>query len=842
MILSALLAARTLVAWTPLVHFDIDPAAVSREAVVPFDGLGPASSLLLDGLTSACAALLLWLLRRDRAAGWLGMLTIAAAVVAALDVWFVLRGDFENLWRGSAWVSAFLGAGALAACASGPSRAKLQRLALGTMGVVVGAWILRGALQLLVEHPAMVEQFLATRDEFLSAQGWTPDSVQALTYERRVTQREAAGWFGLSNIMSGVCAAAGTACALVWWRSRRCASALLAMRGGASSSIVMNGTCVRRCASALARPSVAIAAVSCAAIVAVNGSKGASASAVIGCVAGLIVSPRASVACARAVLIASIALPALAILTRGAVGDRLGELSLLFRSHYWDGAARVIASMWPWGTGPDGFQAAYTLLRGPLAVEEVTSAHAAPIDWVACLGVAGVGLTLAWIALVIAPARAADDDLPMSAAADAGDADWKLLLPGVAVIAAVATMADPDDRALTLIGVLLGAATALAWMRSWAAMSAGAQRSIAVGVVAALSTHAMVEMTLWQPGSASWVLGVVAAFAMTRGGGCVAGNRCTNANTNASTNASTNRNTSAAAAGSTFAGCATQPSAARPPCASSDGYAWAHCTTLGLVIAMLMISAVQCWSAHHVNAQEAQVEAAADALVEGAFTAAARVSAAEGLMEAYASHADLRRRVLLLRASDQWLQAAMLETDPARARVWFGEALASATLASVDPPLRAVLMRAGIVDAMESRGLADADAVLVARRDVLALDPRHTASLARRAFALAALGRMEEARDAASAALEADDSFVLDPLRQLPTDDRAALERLRDHGGTTRHERGTPVRGRPTSDLAADLRQEFDGGRIARSPARYIRWRIAPSRVAHPSSMWCMEC
>ncbi|MBU6208904.1 MAG: hypothetical protein KGR22_03230, partial [Planctomycetes bacterium] len=142
--LAGLLAARTVVAWTPLVHFDLDPSAISREAVVPFAGLGPAGSLAMDALTCVVAAGLLVVLARSRTVAWQGCLAIAAGVMAALDVGLVLRGDFENLWRGSAWVSAFVGAGALAACAAHPQAARLQRIALAVLLSVAALWLVRG--------------------------------------------------------------------------------------------------------------------------------------------------------------------------------------------------------------------------------------------------------------------------------------------------------------------------------------------------------------------------------------------------------------------------------------------------------------------------------------------------------------------------------------------------------------------------------------------------------------------------------------------------------------------------------------------------------------------------
>jgi len=77
---------------------------------------------------------------------------------------------------------------------------------------------------------------------------------------------------------------------------------------------------------------------------------------------------------------------------------------------------------------------------------------------------------------------------------------------------------------------------------------------------------------------------------------------------------------------------------------------------------------------------------------------------------------------------------------------------------------------------MVVRGLVGWDEVVAVRSDVLTQDPRHTTSLVRLADAYGMAGNDAAARDAARKALEVDDSFRLDPLRQLPS---AVRERCR---------------------------------------------------------------
>ncbi|MFZ9688324.1 MAG: hypothetical protein ACO3DS_00645 [Phycisphaerales bacterium] len=719
-VLAGLLASRTLVAWTPLVHFDIDPSSVSREAVIPFAGLGPAGSLAIDALTSGVAGVLLWRLARARI-GWPAWMALLAALLASLDVALVLRGDFENLWRGSAWCSAILGAGALAACGGHPSAASLRRIALAVLVGASAAWIVRGGVQLVSEHPETVAQFRATKDAFFAAQGWDPASAQALTYERRMMQREATGWFGLANIMAGLCAAVAVGAA---------GTALAARRGARATGVIV----------------LLALAVGAAAIVLINGSKGAIAAMAIGGAAALLA--RRSTWHARAALCAAMAIPVLAVLARGALGESLGERSLLFRSQYWDGAWRVAVEAWPWGTGPDAFQAAYTRLRPWTAVEEVTSAHAAPVDWFATLGLAGLLVTAAWVALVVRAGEAGRDGAESASGAGAGDAlvhdepshaggrdEWMVALVGLVLATVVSVIADPAGRFIPLLALPAAAWVARVVIDALRAASGAALRAVVVGVTAVLACHAMIEMTAWQPGSASWVLGVVGACAMV-------------------------------------GGASLSVPAVRAP---AHGIRAAVAVVASLA---LLASIGQAALARTVQLQERTIDAAAEALVENLFTPPSRAKAGELLATAFDEHASLRRHLLLAKSADQWLQAGLAETDPARARVWFDEALAHAARCRAAMPLRAALEASAITQAMAERGLVPFGAVVDAGEAVLVHDPRHTMTMVRIAEALARTGEAERAAEWARRALEADASFALDPLRHMPAAARSRCEAL----------------------------------------------------------------
>lgn len=689
-LIAGLLASRTLVAWTPLVHFDIDPSAVSTESVVPFSGFGPSGSLAVDAATVAASALAVVLSGGRRSRSLAAGLAMAAASMVAICAWLVQSVEFENLWRASAWASALVGAGALVWCSGSDAAARRRAIAISVLVGVAGAWIIRGTLQLAIEHPAMVEQYRATKDAFLSAQGWSPDSVQAQTYERRLMQAEATGWFGLSNIMSGLCAAVAFACAGTWWSSRGAVAAGWRM-------VPMVGAMV------------------CLLLVGLNGSKGALAALALGIVScGLCAGAprRARLVLAGAMIVAAIAVP-----LRGIIGEFWGELSLLYRWHYWIGSWRVIESTWPWGAGIDGFQSAYAALRPERAVEEVTSAHNAALDWIATLGLAGVAVTMAAWSLLWASARIPDqvggapESLPL----------WQPIVLGMAAAGVVSALADPDGRLVMIGGLALGTLVALALVRCWAATAPERILPAAVGMAAVLGTHAMVEMTAWQPGSASWVIGALGALAMAGGAAGTGG--------------------------------------------QAPGRTWPS-----VVVAALLagLAVVQGNLALRVHDQERSIEAAATTIVEGAFTVPARARAAEQLVAAHDGEPSIHRSLLLLRAADQWSQAAAGERDPGRARVFLAEALSCAERAGVGQPLKASMLAASITEEQCSRGDRPWTDAVAARTRALAADPRHAMGWIRLAESLGRAGRTDEALSVLERAREVDASFGLDPLRRLP--------------------------------------------------------------------------
>lgn len=473
--------------------WDLDPLIMP----VPFSGIGPAESITLD-----CAALLgaaimaLFAPRRTtRAEGVaVALLAIGAAgVLAHMATWSGIggAGSLGDRRIGIAWLSAMLGGVSLWLCRRDDS---LRRIAAAVLLGFVGMLLAKAALQVFVEHPQTVEAYRANPARFLAGQGLLPDTPMARAFERRLLQPEATGWFGLANVFATIMAASTvTAAAFV---------AIAQLRRPRLSPV----------------PTAIIAVTALATLLGLSaaGAKGGALAAAVG-FTGLLLS----VACSKLALttrsrnllgsafgLAAVVGPIALILIRGQIGERMSELSLLFRWFYMQGAARIFAAH-PMGVGPDGFQQAYLLAKPPISPEEVTSPHSITFDWLADLGIPG----FAWVAVLLIAAAAIGRVLTASTASlpasppgtpsasptDRNELRLILLIPGLATLLAAwleRGAVTPDGALVRLLGLFGWCAIAWAVLNlaraipSWPiAFAAGA---------AALLAHIQIDV------AASW--------------------------------------------------------------------------------------------------------------------------------------------------------------------------------------------------------------------------------------------------------------------------------------------------------------------------------------------------
>lgn len=465
--------------------FDVDPA---RDPM-PLLAVGPAGSALLDAVLAFAAALAL--MGEHLAGRGVHAWAVALAMVPAVALG-AHSGNAEDVFRGLTWLSAML---AFVALAHLVRERTLRIAALSVLCAVSVPLAARGAMQATVEHAATVETYQATRDAFLADRGWTPDSSAARTYERRLRQAEATGWFTLANPFSTVMGVGLLALGFTAWRGWRQGEFALAAGVGASALL-------------------------CGALLALNGSKGAlGATAVAGCVTAALLArsprgPRAAIAVVCAAVVVAL------VVARGFVGTSIGELSVLFRAYYLEAAVRLVAMHPLFGTGPAGVQEAFMQVKPPLCPEDVTSVHSMFVDWVVALG----ATALAWCALVPAVfrGRVEVEDAP----ARDGASVLALRIAGGAAAAGLVLQAfvegpaiDPASLVLRAIGFALFVGIAACAARVLESLEGRVIAGIALGTATLVLMHCMIETTAWLPGSMVLAIALLAAGSSLAPGG-----------------------------------------------------------------------------------------------------------------------------------------------------------------------------------------------------------------------------------------------------------------------------------------------------------------------------------
>ncbi len=337
----AVAAARCVTAFAPQVVFDVDPAIDPA----PLAGLGPSGSLALDALgLAACGLGLAGEILSRRRVDWL---LLVAALAPLPVVLFHGSADLGDLWRGSTWVVAASSAAVIAHLGRDP---RLRRVLLALLVALLVPIALRGVSQSAVslfgisltgaEYSETVREFEANRAEFFADRGWRHDSPAARIYERRLRQAAPRGWFPSANIFASLMAVGLVLAAGLALRTRDgpWRFGLLCVGG-----IVVAG------------------------LLLLAGSKGGmtAAAAGLGLLGAVHLSRRYWEARARPRAGSIVALGIvggmlLAVVVRGTLLPEsfLGDRSLLFRWHYLQGAAGVIASEGVVGVGPDGIKEA----------------------------------------------------------------------------------------------------------------------------------------------------------------------------------------------------------------------------------------------------------------------------------------------------------------------------------------------------------------------------------------------------------------------------------------------------------------------------------------------------
>ncbi len=358
---------RLLSSFDPFPYWGGDPLV----RFAPLVGIGPGMSGVLDSVTLASAALAVFTSsRRGVGVSWIYVLLWSIGALAAFaHIGLSASLTIQHALIGLPWAAA-LAAGLAVHVLS--QDARNRRMVIAVFAGLVAILTCKAVVQVYIEHPALLEAFKHDRLAIFAENGWSPDSSMARSYERRLSHAEATGWIGLANpfaTFAAIAATVGFAGMLFpLQRSLRDRAPWIVLFAAGVFSTYLAG------------------------------AKGGLASLALGVF--LLFIARCIPRLKKAGPVIGFAVPFLvltAVAARGIVGERIGELSILFRSMYAEAALRIFSQNPIGGVGPAGFKDAYLLAKNPLNPEEVSSPHSVFLDYLATLGVGGI----AWIVLLL---------------------------------------------------------------------------------------------------------------------------------------------------------------------------------------------------------------------------------------------------------------------------------------------------------------------------------------------------------------------------------------------------------------------------------------------------------
>jgi len=471
-LMTVLVLVRAMVEHDAFPWWQTDPFVFSPPVV----GMTPTKALVLNLAVVMCSSLTLigFFIRGDRIA----KPSAAMMVIGVGIIGYHGLINFESFLAGSNLLAIV---SVLYVASYAHKLVDAQKLIIAiTLGFVV-LLVAMGSYEVFVVHPQTIANYEQTRDSFLSARGWTPGSFEALAYERRLNQPEPIAWFGLTNVFASF-AGAGAAGLMVfgWLRRQSDRLWIIAFLAGLAG---LGGLLM-------------------------SGAKGGIGAFVLGL--GLVIAaglfPRRKFDGKAIILLCGVVV--LGVVARGILGDRLGELSLLFRSQYMLGSVRMWFDHLLIGVGPGAFQENYAFYKPALSPEDVASAHSIPFDLIATLGVGGIALVLVLLSVLARIKPRVDHVALESVITKQRLTQLTLLIIAAASVASIRFAAQAMDINLMVvqllsIGLWMGVAVVI--VRS-SDQSHALRWAIFAGA-SVLAIHSMIEVTAsWFVSGMLWAL------------------------------------------------------------------------------------------------------------------------------------------------------------------------------------------------------------------------------------------------------------------------------------------------------------------------------------------------
>ncbi|MBL4808493.1 MAG: O-antigen ligase family protein [Phycisphaerales bacterium] len=471
----------TLVMIRTMVEHDAFPMWVSDPFVFspPVIGLTPIKALILNlGVVLSCCTVLIGLFLRKEHFGTIAaiLMTLGVAVIGYHGF-----NTFESIAEGSNLL-AIIAVLYVASCAHKIGGAQ-QLIAAITLGFVV-LLVVMGAYEMFVIHPNTIANYETTRDSFLAARGWTPGSFEALAYERRLHQAEPIAWFGLTNVFASFAGAGAAGLLTLGWTLRKTdrLSTVYLLAG----LVAMGGLLMTGAKGGIGAFGLGIGLTAAAMLFSRNKLDGRA----IAAMCGLVI---------------------LGVIIRGLIGERLGELSLLFRSQYMVGSMKMFFENPLFGVGPGAFQEQYMIVKPALSPEDVASAHSIGFDLIAMLGIGGLALFAMLISIIcrIRPQTVQTESTPTELLFERRQlVQITMLIIAIASVISIRFGSPAMDINLLMIQVLAsGAWGGLAYLLIRKEGIEASLRWAMFSAAAVLSIHAMIEVTAsWMVSGMLWAL------------------------------------------------------------------------------------------------------------------------------------------------------------------------------------------------------------------------------------------------------------------------------------------------------------------------------------------------
>jgi hypothetical protein len=512
-----------------IISSDAFPLWSEDPAVVPaaVTALTPAGSLVVDAMMLLASAVVIRGAGRDgrNTPVWMTALASLGACGTLLHAYVLHKTpsafQLEHLTLGASWSAGIFAALAIRAAAMD---VRARGLIVACLVGLIGPLAAKGVVQVFVDHPQTLAAFNENKTEMLAVRGWSEDSPMARAFIRRLSQPEASGWIGLSNVYSSFAAFASVAlvaCAFALARTRAmlfdlvalgtavAALALSKSKGGLTSTIAV-GLPILGASLLLLR---ARRRATHARSIETDAPHPNSTS----------LSHRAWHRVLSLAGPACIVFPLLAVVLRGLAGERLTELSLFFRWFYMQGAARIFTRHPLVGVGPDGFQEAYLLAKPVLSPEAVASPHSILLDWLSTLGLFGLAWCVLLVTLAISLGRSigvsrgiepSRRDEPSDVSSHQLRVDLRVLFLVVALPTLLASWIETPGTSIEgmlarFVGLALAVGVGLIMLLAHRRDATRTMLGVAAGALAVLA-HAQIELTGVNPGSCAWLLAVIA--------------------------------------------------------------------------------------------------------------------------------------------------------------------------------------------------------------------------------------------------------------------------------------------------------------------------------------------